>query len=259
MENKEPSREGAAKQKARDEEYQEEAEQLLKLERKIVAPNLFLGIMSVYLLFLTVLAAFGVLAYYSGHITTLQIVFLISIPLLLVAPISAIWYSWAIFRKKPTEKAASTKQNLLIRMTRSPIGTVLTRIVDNPIVTFFQYSLSIFMVILAIIRLYPLAPRLALAAIMINTALSLWNVYIDVNRLITKARREALEGTRSILTLAKNLAEGQHKIVEAHIKNNDANVAAIVELNRFVRVVANIEEPDQLDATPGDKKESSDS
>lgn len=71
------ARDDEPEQKPRDEEYIQEAEQLLKLHRSdiVLPPSLFLAILNFYVLFVAALGAFGVLAYYSNHITTLEIVF----------------------------------------------------------------------------------------------------------------------------------------------------------------------------------------
>jgi hypothetical protein len=222
----------------------------------------------VYLLFLTVLAAFGVLAYYAGHITTLQIVFLISIPLLLVAPVSAIWYSWAIFRKNVTEKAAPSERSLLIRIVRSPVGRVLTRIVNNPIVKLLEYSLSIFMVGFTIIRIFPLHPRAALAIIVAYITVTFASVIIDVDNSITRSRRESLETINSILGILKDmtstlsrtgdLAEMVSKFVTSHMETHENITIALKAIQHTTEVLANPIQTRQLDAPPEENEEHSD-
>jgi ABC-type multidrug transport system fused ATPase/permease subunit len=166
MENKEPSGNDKAEQEARSEEDKQKTEQLLEGQRKSepITAKLVLGILNVYLLFVTALVAFGVLAYYGGHLTILKAVFVASGLLLLVLPIVAFWYLWVRYRRPATKKPDS--KGLLIRLLQSRIGRFFTRIIDNPIYELLQLSSSVFMIVWAIKRFHR-EPRLSLTVIVI--------------------------------------------------------------------------------------------
>ena len=96
MENKEPSREDAEQQKARDVEYKEKTEQLLEFhgQEKVLTrdPMVLIGIVSAYLLFVATFATVGMLAASSHHDTTSNIFFFVSAILVLIVPVGIIWY-----------------------------------------------------------------------------------------------------------------------------------------------------------------------
>jgi hypothetical protein len=84
-----PSRNDKAEQEAHNEKHEQESKQLLELQRlhlyrqEFLTPKGFLGILNVSLLFITTFIALGVLAFYTGHRITYEIVFVISILLII--------------------------------------------------------------------------------------------------------------------------------------------------------------------------------
>jgi len=163
-------RDGEAEQKARQDKYKEEAEQLFELHRqnKLLSPSVFLGILNAYLLFVTAVAAFGVVAFYSNHIATLESVFVTCIILLLAAPISAVWYLFG-FRTNPIESEVPKYKSLLDKLTQSSVGTFLARLGQNRFARIVLYSLLVLNIEEAI-RKWPSNPRFSLGVIVLNMA-----------------------------------------------------------------------------------------
>jgi Flp pilus assembly protein TadB len=269
MENKEPSGDNAAKQEPTGEEYKQEAQQLFRLQRQHLLafdPSLLIGISNVYLLFVTAVVAFGVLAYYSGHLTILKAVFVVSGLLLLVLPVSAAWYLWPSFKKTPKNKTETSKEALLVRIARSPAGRFLTRLADNRIFKLYQYSFPVAYIAWAIIRVFPLYPRVALAVIALFIAFFLWSVIHDVDRYHARSYRHTVESFVKISELlekqfllseyTRTLAESSKDfIVNAeprHQKVHEDIATALDALHNSTKVLASAifptEPDDRLDA-----------
>jgi hypothetical protein len=177
-----PGREDTAEQEPRNEKYKEKAEHLFEAHRRneILPPNLVIAILSVFLLFITALGALGVLAFYSGHNTTLEIIFIITIVLLLAVPISVIWYLRVMFRRKPEAKVEQAKKGVLDKLIETPFGMFLARFGSNLIVQILQYVFVIYMIADAIISVYPIHPRLSLAIIVVYMPLLLIPVMLRI-------------------------------------------------------------------------------
>jgi hypothetical protein len=273
MENKEPSRDDNAKQEAAGEEYKQEAEQFLELHRqdKVFTPSdLFAGL-GAYLLFVGAVTGVGVLASYSHHETTANVFLVVSVPLLLIAPIGVIWYLFVTFRKKPQDKPDG-KQSLLDKIYQTAIWAFLVRITNTRIAKTILYVLYVTFIGFQIVD-FPRRPRFSLALIAFYM---LYLVGFAVSDVVSSLKKEHTKDTlmlakasiatfevftaqqaqiASLQSFVGNLTERHDKLVEAHLESNEKNLAAIVALNRLVRVVANIEEPDQLDAPPEEDQE----
>jgi hypothetical protein len=170
----EQKHDNSAEQKARAEENKQKAEELVKLQRRgILDPSLFVGLLNVYLLFLTAFAGFGVIAFYSGHLITLKIVFFTCIPLLLIGPIGATWYLRILFPKNPPEDVAAGKKSTLYRIMQSSISkhlaNFLLRIGNSRIFKVFTFAQCIYLIAYAIYT-FPQHPRYSLAVVAFYTA-----------------------------------------------------------------------------------------
>jgi len=164
MENKEPSGEGAAKQEAAGEEYKQEAEQFLKLHRqdKVLDPS---GLFPAYLLFVGAVTGVGVLASYTHHDTTANFFLIVSIVLVFIAAIGALWYLMVTFRgKKSSEKIVPKVKGLAEMIARSRAGMALIRFTNTRFANLFLYLLYI-VIIGLYIGLFPRMPRFSLTFI----------------------------------------------------------------------------------------------
>ena len=223
----EPKHDNAAEQKARVEETKQEAEQLVELQRrKIFSPHVLPVIANAYFLFVGTLVAFGVLAFYSGHLTILKIVFVICIPLLLVVPIGAIWYLLAMFPKKPSTDVAPGKQSALDKMLQSPAGKTVARVLNSRIFKVFNFSLSIYMVTDAIL-MFPRHPRASLAivasyTVSLSVLLTLSVVEKVENRHIGTmyGQLELTKKLSDMIALTYLVAESSRKYIEATEKSH---------------------------------------
>ena len=244
-----------AEQKPRNEEYSEEAEQLLKLHRfdKVLTPQLFLGIVNVYLLFITALGACGVLAYYGGHMIILQGVFIASGLLLLVAAISALWYLQAIFRKTPAEQVALGRQSLLSRIMQSAPGKFLSFIANDRILRFLQYSLCIYLIGFAIIRLFPQHPRTSLATIAFGMALFLVLMVFGVVCQLVEEINGLWEFNKTVRNVVLSLGNAIYAVErrqKEHMAEHERILAAKKVINRSLPEMGNTTEPDKVVDTP---------
>jgi hypothetical protein len=271
MENKEPSRDEVSEQEARSIEYKEEAEQLLKRHQhnKILSFNTkrVRGILAVYLLFVYTLTCVGTLASSRHHDTSSEILYVVSVLLILVIPIGGFGYFLRIrFRKKPTtEGAEATKQSLVVRITQSSIGGFLARLGNRPAVRLLAFALPVSMIADAVIR-FPSHPRSSLVSLAFSTAYFSFLVAHEIVRSFDKALQTQISEiwgfNRSVKNILVNMGEmiqaisdrqdlrheGLTKrhdaLMEAHIRNSEATLAAIQATNHAMLVIANIEEPD---------------
>jgi len=254
MENKEPNRDDAAEQKARDVEYKEKTEQLLEFhgQEKVLTrdPTMLLGALGAYLIFVGTLVAVGGLAASNNHKTTSEIFLLASALLILIVPVGVIWYFLRVRTpEKPTNKDEGRK-SLADRIAQSPIGRFLTRFTNNPVVRVFNLLLCIYWIIDSILK-FPLKPRSSLAFIALNTALFSALVTLEIARSFDMAVQAQFKEIWEFNNVVRDgllmLVKHQDRFIDTQLGTNEKNLAAIVELNRFVRVVANIKEPDQLE------------
>jgi hypothetical protein len=264
-------RDDKAKQESRSEEYEQEIKKLLNLHRpdKIPALTLFLKILSLYLLFVTAVVAFGALAFSSGHITTFKLTFIASIVLLLLLPIGAIWYWGAGFRKKSAEKAAIAKQRLLDKFAQSFFGRALLFLGNSRIYRLFSYAFCVYAVVDTIINTFPRRPRFALGIITIFTALFLTLVILEVARqldsTLRKETKEIWEFNELLRKAVVSLADSAiatmknlDQFIELQAKTNDSILDVIVKVNDTTRALAGITD-EQLDTpTVKDDKEPND-
>jgi len=274
MENKEPSGGGAAKQEAASEEYKKEAEKLLELHRqnKIFAPSVFFGILSAYLLFVGAVTGVGMLASYSHHETTANVFLVISIPLLLIAPIAVTWYLLVSFRKKPTSTVESGKQRIPERIMRSLAVRLLTRLLNNPIFTIFQSALYILTIALAIIRIFPKNPRIALALIVTQTVVLVYSLitlslrwFENQIKQIWEFNELARDALVSIAAVVSRELERNQQFKDGQLETNKTIVTALKTANLYIDAVHNVtktlipaEQPVPLDASPGKEEERND-
>jgi predicted membrane channel-forming protein YqfA (hemolysin III family) len=269
MEHKEPSCGETSEQEASSEKYEQEAEQLLELHRRhqVLSPSLFLGMLSAYMLFITAVAAVGAIAFSSGHITTLEIVFFTSVALLLFVPVSVIWYLRVTFRKTSTKKTEGN-QDLGLRLAQSFLGTIFVRLANNRIFKLLGFVLPICMITFAIMVVFPRKPRFSLGIIVFYTTIFVFLMISEVWRQVASAAQtdvkeiwefnkmalasmQAIGGTIPVITKQhEELAERHEKLVEAHIETNKLTVAAIVATNEAVRVTAGLPAADQMEGEP---------
>jgi hypothetical protein len=293
MENKEPSGDGAAKQEASNEKYEQEAEQILKLHRenKVFAPSAFRGALNAYLLFVAAVTGVGMLASYSHHETTANVFLVVSIPLLLIAPIGVFLYSLVTFRMNPRDKS-DRKQTLLGRISQTSIGAFLLRTGNRRFVRLLQFVIPVLMVVDATIK-FPQHPRLSLVVMVVYLIMISVLLAFEIARSLEKAL------LKDINVLFKNDRIFQETFIEilgyiraiskesAYTKsiaeNNSKYLADIAPLEKEVyeRIITAIEKtdesvqeldsrtallaaklnatakPKQLDATPAEDEESS--
>lgn len=265
MENEEPSRNDAAKQEARNVEYEEKTEQLLEFhgQEKVLTrdPTMLLGALGAYLLFVGTVAAVGALASSSNHKTTSEIFLFASALLVLIVPLGVIWYFLRVRIKKKPSKKTEGVQGLLGRIMQNPIALSLARFANKPVVRFFNISFLIFQLGYWVLQFPLINPRFSLAIISAYTILISMGISLESVRWYDKALQiqlvEIWEFNKLVQGVMGPLRDGivtlskQHQeFAEAQVETNDKTLAAIVELNRFVRAVANIEDPDPLDAPP---------
>jgi len=249
MENKEPSRNDTAEQEARGEEDKEKAEQFLESyrQRKILAinPSLFLGMLTAYLFFIAGIGAFGVLAYYSNHRTTLEVSFVVSGVLLLLAPASAVWYLFYIRSKKKAEG----KEKLLLRITRSSLGGLLVRFGNSRVIRILVYVVYLVSITLFVIVVFPKSPRIALLLIafyilyLVGLTISLVAALIEKNHKKDKTMlAEAIIATYERLKIqeaeTRRFAETTAKYIDSTAASDSEIhkhlITAIEETNRSV-------------------------
>jgi len=252
MADQEPD--NAAEQQARAEENKQEAEQLIKRYRQeILAPSNMLGILTAYLLFITALLAFGAIAFYSGHLITLKIVFLICIPLLLIPLGGVIWYLRTLFPKKSKGKVTPGKQSPLERFMQSSAGMFVARLARSPSFKLFNCALCIYGIVEAI-RLFPLHPRFSLAVIVYDTILFL----TLVNSMITQQIADHMESQADLMlkifefaAYTYGIAESSRKFIEntepSHQETHQTTTAALKALDNTVHVIAGRTPPHQLE------------
>ena len=274
MENEEPSRDDAAEQKAGSIEYQEKAEQFLKLHRqnKVLSfdTTLLIGLPTVYLLLVTALAGIGVLAFYRHHDTTSDIFLFVSVVLVLLIPISIIWYLVSNFKKKP-KADVSRQQGLLAKITRSSVGRFLTWFGHSRI-RFLGHLIFIFVIVDSILT-FPRHPRSSLAFIVVYLALYFSLSILETLRLLNrvlgaeiseiwefnKLVQGALGALRDgIIAVSKDqeaLAERHHKLVEMFLATNEDTLAAIKAIHHATEVIANPPNPPDDEPPPGNNSD----
>ena len=239
----EQKHDNATEEKARAQENKQKAEHLVKLQRHgILGPSLFTGLLNVYLLFLAAILGFGTIAFYSGHLITLNIVFFICIPLLLIVPIGAIWYLRILFPRKPPENGAPGKKSLLDRIVQSSIGRRLThflaRIGNGRMFRVFNFALCIYMIADAI-RLFPRHPRLSLAVVALYTAfLSAFVTLLVVSTLqrkLAKIMDGHLDLTKMVFDIVAytyDVAERSRKFInDTEPSHQEAHATIVAALN----------------------------
>jgi hypothetical protein len=234
-----------AEQKARAEESRQEAEQLVKLQRHgVLDPSLFTGLLSVYLLFLYTILAFGVIAFYSGHLITLKIVFFTFIPLILIVPIGVFWYLRTLFPRKPSENVAPGKKSLPDRIMQSFVG-----IGNSRVFRLLNFALCIYTIADAI-RAFPQHPRFSLAVVALDTAffsaLMTLLVVSTFQRKLSGAMDGHLDITKmlfDIVAYTYDVAERSRKFIAdteaSHQEAHESIVGALKAIDHTTRVMAN--------------------
>jgi len=212
-----------------------------------------LGLLSLYLVFVGTVVAFGVLAFYTGHKTTQEVAFFGTAILFLILPIGALWYLLPIFIKK------DTLGRLLKRINQSSISKSLARLGKDRRVRLINLALYAFMICIEI-RQFPLHPRFSLAMVVLYMALSFvylipWvsesikrEIYIEIYRETGEVYKSILsvlkiiEGVRDHSMLVLRIAEGSHKSIEgteeSHSEAHKTTVAAIRAINDALQLVA---------------------
>jgi hypothetical protein len=155
----EQKHDNAAEEEARNEENRQETERLLKRYRhEILAPSNMLGFLTVYLLFIAAVAGFGEIAFYSGHLITLRIVFFVCIPLLLIVPLGVTWYLRVLLPRNPKEKGTIAKQGLLDKIKQSSLIKSVVRLGNDRSFRLFNLALYTAGIFFAI-RSFPVHPQ----------------------------------------------------------------------------------------------------
>jgi hypothetical protein len=230
----EQERDDKAEQQARAEQSKQEAEQLLKTQLiEPFSPGLFLGLLNGYLFFVTAFAAFGVLAFYSGHIIILKVVFFACIPMLVIAPIATARYFRSILKKEPTKNGTPGKARLVERIRRSSTGIFLVRLGNNFIFWLPHFALDIYMIAYAI-RTFPSHPRFSLALVAFYTLMfcSLFTL-VFINKLVNILYdlNDTTQRIISILIYTFGVAEDSRKyLVETMPSHNKVHEAVISAL-----------------------------
>jgi hypothetical protein len=179
-----PSRNDKAEQEARNEKHEQESNQLLELQRlnlyrqEFLTPKGFLGILNVSLLFITTFIALGVLAFYTGHRITYEIVFVISILLIIGFVTGVVWYLRTIL-PRAAKKAESGEQDLLVRIVKSSLGKSLLFMGNNSIFRLINPALNIYMIADAIVH-FPGDPRRSLTIIVIFMVLLFTVITLEI-------------------------------------------------------------------------------
>src|SRR6478609_492130 len=156
-----------------------------------------LGVFSAYVLIVGTVVGFGVLAYYTGHKITQEIIFYISIPLLLAIPIALICYWLASVFKSPRTKM------LLDRFVESAFVEFLARRIE--VFAWFQYALSAWQIEEAI-RKFPMHPRFSLTSIIYFGA---WAVGAAISNAELKIKRQQTELEDKLLDIIDDIIEIQ--------------------------------------------------
>ncbi|MBZ5507505.1 MAG: ABC transporter permease [Acidobacteriia bacterium] len=159
---------------------QEATKQQIRDEQELTRTSL-LGIFSAYVLIVGTVVGFGVLAYYTGHKITQEIIFYISIPLLLAIPIALICYWLASVFKSTRTKI------LLDRLAESAFVAFLAR--HREVFGWFQYALSAWEIGDAI-RKFPMHPRFSLTVIVYFGAWAVGAAISNAELKITRQQRE---------------------------------------------------------------------
>jgi hypothetical protein len=154
-----------------------------------------LGVFSAYVLVVGTVVGFGVLAYYTGHKITQDIIFYTSIPLLSAIPIALICYWLASVFKNPRTKM------LIDRFAKSAFVEFLARHME--VFAWFQYALSAWQIEEAI-RLFEKHPRFSLAAIVYFGA---WAVGAAISNVELKMRRYQREREDRLLDIIERIIE----------------------------------------------------
>jgi hypothetical protein len=252
----EPEREDKAEQAAGNEENKQEPAQLLKLQRKellaqLVAPSNMLGLLSLYLIFVGAVVAFGVFAFYTGHKITQEIIFVICIILFLTLPIGALWYLRPIFTTK------IELRKWLNRINQSSVSKALARLGNNRL--FRLFTLAMYAVMIAnAVDSFPKHPRASLAIVIIYMALAFGNsitwasevveskIYKTISRVL-----DLIENTRDMADYARGIAESSVKFIEgtegSHSEAHKATAAALSAINNALQLVATTNRPVQAD------------
>jgi hypothetical protein len=262
----EPEGDEKAEQEAREVGNKQETEQGLTLNRKEVLAKLFapsntLGLLSLYVVFVGTVVAFGVLAFYTGHKTTQEIVFFVSAILFLALPSGALWYLFPLFIKK------ATLSKLLDKINQSSIAASLARLNNNRIFRLFNLALYAFNIADAI-YLFPKHPRLSLALLTVYVALLFWLLStwaLEVlKRRIYETLAKFLEFTEETFRIAGDayrMAKSSHDFIqnteeshsEAHKTSSLAIRAvndAVQELARFVKKTSQVESEEKGPTDP---------
>jgi hypothetical protein len=113
-----------------------------QLVGQLLVPGNVIGLASAYLLLVTAVIGFGVLAFYTGHKIAQEICFWISIPLLAAIPVVFIWYLLPTRREKIKREAPTGMRERLIRFANSPMGRFFER--HERLINFGIYGLDIF-------------------------------------------------------------------------------------------------------------------
>lgn len=244
----EQKRDDKAEQEARAEESKQEAEKLLKAQHEPLTPSLFLGILNGYLLFVYVIATFGAIAFYSGHLRTLKIVFFACIPMLVIPAIVTAWYVRSMLKKKPAETGASSKGRLLDRLVRS-YTVMFAPLGNSPIFWLINLALDIYMIAYAIHK-FPSHPRSSLAIVACYTiffcifvSLIFISKLIDILHDVNDMMRKII----NVLLYTYGIAEGSRKFIEgtepSHIKAHETALDAIKATHKTMELMANTTDP----------------
>jgi hypothetical protein len=246
----EPEGDEKTEQAAREIANKQENEELLALKRKevlakLLAPNNLLGLLSLYFLFVGAVVAFGVLAFYTGHKTTQEIIFFISAALFLVPPIGALWFLFPLFIKK------ATLGKLMDRIIRSPLSTSLARLTTNHIFRLGILALYAFNIVNAI-YLFPKHPRFSLALLTVSVAFPSWllitwalealkrDIYHTFSLVV-----ELSEQLQRIANAAYNTAMSAHEYIKttepSHDEAHRTTVAALRKIFDTLELVATTE------------------
>jgi len=268
MGNKNQGGDGAAKQEAAGEKYAQEAEQILKLHRqdKVFAPSAFRGVLNAYLLFVAAVTGVGMLASYSHHETTANVFLLISIPLLIIAPIGVLWYLLVTFRKSLSERVAPTKKKWLEKFAESPAGLAFMRFSNNRFVRFVQYASYTLPIVMAI-RDWPKNPRSSLAVIVFFLTLiflvALWDVARWYDRLVATRIKELWDFNNKIVDALTAIGHALNDHKDSILKSFDhlqdqneftkTSVLGVLDLFKLMNQPAS--PPNQIDAAPKETQE----
>lgn len=171
-----------------------------------------LGVFSAYILVVGTVVGFGVLAYYTGHKITQEIIFYVSIPLLLAIPIALICYWLASVFKSQRTKI------LLDRLADSAFVKFLARHME--VFAWVQYAVSAWQIEEAI-RKFPMHPRFSLTVIIYFGA---WAVESAVSNAEIKLRarsREDMDVVFDVIDkivdhMADDIAARREKEINAH-------------------------------------------